>query len=57
LGSNRRGRLEKLNDKGELLEHSKFGRDEYNYKANLQVAMYRESLMPLPTVICSKRWR
>ena len=45
------GRLEKLNDKGELLEHFIYGGGEWLYSVNLQSAMYRESLLSLSSVI------
>ncbi|TKY52638.1 F-box/kelch-repeat protein [Spatholobus suberectus] len=50
FGSNNRGTLEKLNDKGEPLEHLTYCRGQKLNKANLQVAMYIESLLPLPSV-------
>ncbi|KAL5177005.1 F-box/kelch-repeat protein [Glycine soja] len=45
------GRLEKLNDKGELLEHFIYGGGEWLYSLNLQSAMYRESLLSPSSVI------
>ena len=45
LGSNIIGTLEKLNDKGELLEDLPYGRAPRLYKDNLQVATYIESLL------------
>ncbi|XP_027352266.1 F-box/kelch-repeat protein At3g06240-like [Abrus precatorius] len=54
FGSNFCGRLEKLNDKGEILEHLTYRRSKGLYGGNLQFALYRESLLPLPSVIGRK---
>ncbi|KAG5016758.1 hypothetical protein JHK85_022894 [Glycine max] len=51
LGSNICGRLEKLNDKGELLEHLIYGGEQCLCSARLQSAVYRESLLSLHSVI------
>lgn len=51
LGSNIGGRLEKLNDKGKVLEILTYGGYEKLYCVNLQSAMYRESLLSIPNVI------
>jgi len=51
FGSDMRS-LEKYDDKGELQEHRAYGvQEELFYCLNLQCAMYRESLLSLPTVI------
>ncbi|RDX70087.1 F-box/kelch-repeat protein, partial [Mucuna pruriens] len=53
--SSRSGGLEKLNDKGELLEDHCYGGDEGLYCANLQSAMYRESLLSSPVSFRKQR--
>ncbi|KAK8466183.1 hypothetical protein PHAVU_008G026150 [Phaseolus vulgaris] len=51
FGSDMRS-LEKYDDKGQLLEHRAYGvQEELFYCLNLQCAIYRESLLSLPTVI------
>lgn len=43
--------MEKRDDEGKLLEHLIDGEGQAVYCANLQTAMYRESLLPLSSVI------
>lgn len=43
--------MEKFNDKGKLIEHLIYGRGQKLYEANLQVALYTKSLLPLPSVL------
>ncbi|KAG4997018.1 hypothetical protein AAZX31_10G111700 [Glycine max] len=50
FGSNYCGKLEKFNDKGELLEKLIYGRSQGFYTTNLQSSIYRESLLSLPSV-------
>lgn len=51
FGSSIGGRLEKRDDEGKLREHLIDGEGQAIYCANLQTAMYRESLLPLSGVI------
>ncbi|KAL2329780.1 hypothetical protein Fmac_017361 [Flemingia macrophylla] len=51
LGSNIAGRLEELDDKGNVLEVFIYGGYERLFCINLQSAIYRESLLSIPNVI------
>ncbi|KAL2329774.1 hypothetical protein Fmac_017355 [Flemingia macrophylla] len=55
IGSNVDGRLEKLNDKGEVLDHFVYGEGQWLYSADLQCAVYRESLVSLSSVVPETR--
>ncbi|XP_020212408.1 F-box/kelch-repeat protein At3g23880 [Cajanus cajan] len=55
IGSNFSGRLEKLNDKGEVLDYFVYGEGQWLYSAELQSAVYRESLVSLSSVVPETR--